>query len=405
MDACRYYRQAHAIPKGTDCAPHVEDSGPAGRACFRRGTYRNRPDVVCAYPSVSGSLDFWAVADTDGAVYVGEDVDANLNFDGTPASLTAYVEMQAARTALISQWAGDPSDFPWLDYRAYPPRVRCSRLAFLGGLGYEAGCLTLPAVEHPGEGAPAPSADSFLGWYGFDFGYQWDGIINPSAEEGWGRPAFDFTPLAAHADQAWAYAPATPSRAFDVAPVQGTTTIPAGSWAYDSYGSTRNAGLPPDDIDVDNWWLLALVGADPQRGTLHPGATPPTPFGKANKLYWNPDNLKSLTFFGEAGSANLTTYLFLTILRRIYATHCKTSDIDPDFAGIPFPPGFLVDVRILAETWECKCSQTLLDAAGVSPAKVFRNNAGGKAPTTRIYLGTRFSVLYRCPFPIWRRAA
>lgn len=205
-------------------------------------------------------------------------------------------------------------------------------------------------------------------------------------------------PLAARANQDWAYAPATTTRDWDVRPEEGATTIKAGAWEY--YSSSvfiHNAGLPPNYVHVTNWWLLALLGGDPSHGTT----------GKVKKLYWNPETIKTLTFFGESGSGDHTNDLLLTILQRIYAAHCKTSGIDPSFAGIPFPPGFLVDVRILAETWECKCTPQLAAEAGVDldRAHVFASNTGGKSPTKKIYLGTHFYVLYRCPFPIWRRAA
>ncbi len=408
MDARSYYRQSHNIPKGTSCLPHVEDSGPADRPCFRRGTLRDNPAVVCAYPHVEGSLSFWAVSDTDGAVYIGEDVDSNLNFDGSPSTLPLYVEMQEARSEYVRQLPDSlPQNAPeYIDCRAYPPRVRCSRLAFLGGLGYPASHVSLPEAEHSAD-APNPVVDTFLGWYGFDTGNRGNGIINPGTHEGWGRPAFDFTPLAGHADQSWAHAPATPSRVLDVQPEMGTTTIPAGSWGNPNPRgqSGQGEGLPLEDIDIDNWWLLALVQGDPRHGHDPDAADPSKAMaGKATPLYWNPENIKSLTFFGESGFTNLSQELFQTILYRIYAAHCKTSAINPNFAGIPFPPGFLADVRILAETWECKCTQDLADLAGVSPHILDSSNTG-LSPTIRIYLGTSFSVQYRCPFPLWRRAA
>ncbi len=406
MDARRYYQQAHAIPKGTSCVPHVEDSGPAGRPCFRRGTLRDNPSVVCAYPYVEGSLDFWAVSDLDGAVYVGADVDDNLTFDGTPDTLPLYVAMQDARSDHIRQLPDHlpPAAPEYVNFRAYPPRVRCSRLAFAGGLGYQPGYITLPNVEHPSSDGPTVAADTFLGWYGFSADNRENGIINPFTMEGWGRPAFDFPPIGGHADQSWAYAPATPSRVLDVQAEMGTTTIPAGSWGNpNSRGQSMQAkGLPLEDIDIDNWWLLALVQGDHRHGH-DPAASDPSKAraGKATPLYWNPEFIRTLTFFGEPGTPNLTQDLFLTILYRIYATHCT---IDPNFAGISFPPGFLVDARILAETWESKCTQDLIDAAGIRP-HVLASSQAGLSPTHRIYLGTSFSVRYRCPFPIWRRTA
>lgn len=443
MDACRYYRQAHAIPKGTNRVPHVEDSGPAGLSCFRRGTYRDRPDVVCEYPDVRGSLDFWAVQNKDGRLWIGEDIDEHVGytehvhhggwsedvwhptFRGDPQSFPVYEALKGERDKRHVTWSGSDD---WDDepvYRVYPPRVRCSRLAFVCGLGYEAGRLSLPEKEHPSSGAPNPSADKFLGWYGFDTSLRQGGVINPSTEEGWGRPAFEFTPVARHADQSWAYAPATPSRDFDVAPAQApdanppigaATTIPEGAWEYShvtKHGTYYfNVDLPPSDISVDNWWLLAMIGGDPKHNNRG-GA----PQGKVKKLYWNPGWRAKLTFFGEdlegdGDPPDHTADLFRTILRRIYAEHCKTPDIDPSFSGLPFPPGFLVDARVLAETWECKCTQQLIDAVnGLAPTILPRytpppqNSRPGRGPTVKIYLGTHFSVLYRCPFPIWRRAS
>lgn len=397
MNARRYYRQSHNVPQGIvfGDGPHVEDSGPPGRPCFRRGTMLDRPDIVCSYPFVDGSLSFWAVSDEDGGVVVGEDVDRIFNFDGDPANLCVYAGLRSTRESLYVHM--DDLKYDWSDMherRIYEPRVRCSRLAFVGGLGYEAGRITLPASEHPQTpDAPVPSAETFLGWYGYDTSHRWwPHIIDTDREEGWGRPAFSFTPLAAHDDQSWAYAPATPSRAYDVRPVQGTTTIPADSWKYESKpGHYRNENLPPDDEDVDNWWLLALLGGDPSHGSS----------GKVKKLYWNPEITRSLTYFGESGTPDLTDDLFRTILYRIYAAHCVTADIVPSFAGLPFPPGFLVDCRIIADTWECKCSPALLDEAGGWLPTILARNSD----TVRVYLGTQFSVLYRCPFPVWRRAA
>lgn len=428
MNARSYYRQAHEIPKATPFVqPHVEDSGPSGRVCFRRGTYRNRTDVVCSYPAVTGQpLDFWAVSDPingDSAehVLIGEDVPHG--FDGSPTSLPIYKSLHDVQVGNFDNYkAASDWDEQKKDYRVYAPRVRCSRLAFVGGLGYGPGQITLPAKEHPVSVAPTPTADAFVGWYGFDTGNRSGGIIrqvktgsNPDtyafSEEGWGRPAFDFTPLAGHADQDWAYAPATPSRAYDTQPAHGTTTIKAGSWV-----DSKVKGAPMDNFDFPNWWLLGMVGGDPQHGKT-PGSNPPVSAGKATPLYWNPANVKTLTYFGEAGTDDLTTQLYLTILRRIYARHCKTPAIDPLFAGIPFPPGFLVDVRILAETWECKCSDYLCfakqsDGRGYErgSVKIFSTiRPDAQHPTKDmtvkhyIYLGTHFVVDYKCPFPLWRR--
>lgn len=390
MDARNYYRQSHNIPQGTSCSPHVEDSGPAGRPCFRRGTLRTRPDVVCSYPAVSGILDFWAVARRNGAVDIGQyAIQQNPRFDiNSPMTWKCYALMQEARDL---NFPSHPETAGFLKYRAYPPKVRCSRIAFIGGLGYEADYITLPAEEIPGDNPPTPSAETFLGWYGFDRAHKTDGIIDMETEEGWGRPVFDFTPLAAHADQSWAFAPATPTRKLDVSPSRGTTTIPAGSWQYaDRDGQSRNSGLPPADVDIDNWWLLAMIGGFPR-----PGKNTVTPF------YWNPEKRKNLTLFGRSGGEGLTDSLFQTILWRIYSSHCRTAS-----DGIPFPPGFLVDLRIIADTYECTCTSEILEAANVSPVVVFSTHTGrDHCKYKKIYMGTHFSVLYRCPFPIWRRAA
>ncbi|MBQ9344075.1 MAG: hypothetical protein IJT88_02540 [Kiritimatiellae bacterium] len=433
MNAREYYRQAHEIPaviyeNDLPVVPHAEDSGPSGRVCFRRGTHQTRTDVVCKYPGVEGSLDFWAVSrpvggDSRQYILIGEDVP--LWFDGNSENLPIYKRLHDQQVYNFDNYK-DASDWDQLkkNYRVYAPRVRCSRLAFVGGLGYGPGEITLPANEHPVSGAPTPTSDTFLGWYGFDSSNRWSGLIRQIktepdsdtyefAEEGWGRPAFDFTPLANHAGQDWAYAPATPSRVWDTRPVKGTTWIERGAWEFGKHPFIGNEDIPIDDILIPNWWLLGMIGGDPQHGKK-PGSNPPTPAGKATPLYWNLEKVKSLTYFGEAGTDDLTTKLYLTILRRIYASHCKTPEIDPLFAGIAFPPGFLVDVRILAETWECKCSDYLCfanqeDACGYErgSVKVFSTKYSPVDETLKhyIYLGTHFVVDYKCPFPLWRRQA
>ena len=394
MDPRRYYRQSHNVPDGIVFAggPHVEDSGPSGRPCFRRGTMLDRPDIVCSYPFVDGSFSFWSIPTGNGGISMGSDT--AYYFDGNADNLPVYAKLKNKREYNYQHMNDLGYDWNALhDRRVYEPRVRCSRLAFLGGLGYEADRITLPDQEDPSGGdRPAPSAETFLGWYGYDTSHRWPALIDTAREEGWGRPAFSFTPLAAHDDQSWAYAPATPSRAYDVRPVQGTTTIPADSWKYEyKPGRYRNAGLPPDVVDVDNWWLLALLGGDPSHGSS----------GKVKKLYWNPEITQTLTHFGEPGASDLTPRLLRVILYRIYSAHCKTYALDRTFEGLDFPPGFLVDCRIIADTWECKCSPTALEESGVRNPLVLARNS----ETVRVYLGTHFSVLYRCPFPIWRRAS
>lgn len=387
MNPWTYYttKMVHAC---TDILPHAEDSGPSGRPSFRLGTLRGRGDVVCSYPSIDGELDFWSVADWDGAVYIGEDVSENVpDFNGTVETFPAYKRMEDARQPSIH------STDDYYCYKVYPPRVRCSRLAFVGGLGYQGGYTQLP--EHELDSGPTPSAEKFFGWFGYDTKHQ-HGLIDMNGEEGWGRPAFPFTPIAMHADQEWAYAPAEKQRRTDWSPEHGTTTIPAGAFEYVDYaGRHRNVGYPSDDVDIDNWWLLAMIRFDPR----HAG-------GCVSPLYWNTDVKKTLSFFGGE-FADWTSLLYKTILHRIYSANCITSDITGGFDGIPFPPGFLADCRIMADTYECKYTNDLADASHTTvhefPAPVARdNNPARKSNCVKGYMGTHFRVKYRCPFPIWR---
>ncbi len=392
-----------------------------------------RPDVVCSYPTVSGELDFWAACDiVESGVYVGDAVENGKLFDrpllpgGNVKAWAPYIMMNEWRA--INGRGLDYNDSFWVKYFIYPPQVRCSRISFIGGLGYETDHSALPASEHPEQEGPIPSADAFLGWYGFDASHRRDPPVemyddteygDVFKEEGWGRPAFEFTPLAAHADQSWAYAPATRTRQYDTVPEHGTTEIKKGSFAYEVHdvgGSTWiHAGLPPKDIYIRNWFLLAMIGGDPWHGPTKPTEQNPNPGpGKVTPLYWNTESIRQLTCFGDVGQWDFKKALFETILWRIYAKHCKTADMTPGYGGIQFPPGFLVDVRIIAETYECSVTQDLLEDAFQNPHYLtFSENGGGRTPPgqvprrtyLKIYMGTHFSVLYRCAFPIWRNKA